>query len=311
MQPPPSPYYNIWSPHRQIRLEDALARLTVSANLPLRWVENPELQALFTEFLPSARLISRKQLVSTIIPRVLKRKRAEAQETVQGQESTVQGDGWSAADKHHYQGFFLAVRGRDFPARLVDTSAERKTAQELLKHVRAILDHVESEAAWRSRVAAFVSDNGGESKAVRRLIRLERQSLIVLPCYAHQINLIVGDYFKKCGPIFSDISACADQLITWLRSKTFVLGKLREIQEELHQSPLSVIRAAITRWIAHYLAYRRLLDLRDILRMMVIQDRGKEKSDLLSGKADAVAKTRDMIAIIEDSTFWQALVRYV
>lgn len=74
-----------------------------------------------------------------------------------------------------------------------------------------------------------MSDNGGESKAVRRLIRNERTNLVVLPCYAHQVNLVVGDYFKKCSPHLSDTSALTDKLITWLRSKTFVLGKLRKL----------------------------------------------------------------------------------
>lgn len=305
----PIPYAS-WSEHRQTRLENGLARLTASANLPLRWIENPELQAIFAEFFPSARLISRKRLTNVIIPRVLGEQRIGAQRFTRGQESTVQGDGWSGGGHRHWQGFVLAVRGRDFPVRLVDTSAERKTAQELLKHVRAVLESVESESSWKSKVAAFVSDNGGESKAVRRLIRNERTNLVVLPCYAHQVNLVVGDYFKKCGPHLSDTSALADKLITWLRSKTFVLGKLRELQEELNHLPLSIIRAAITRWIAHYLAYRRLLDLRDVLQMMVLRDKGKETSDLCTGKADAKAKATEMMKLIsENSTFWHDLAR--
>lgn len=101
--------YTSWSEHRQTRLENGLAQLTASANLPLRWIENPELQAIFAEFFPSARLISQKQLTNVIVPRVLGEQRIGAQRFTRGQESTVQGDGWSGGGHRHWQGFVLAV----------------------------------------------------------------------------------------------------------------------------------------------------------------------------------------------------------
>jgi hypothetical protein len=62
--------------------------------------------------------------------------------------------------------------------------------------------------------------------------------------------LVVGDIFSSDSDLleYTDLAA---ELITWLRSKTYVLGKLSA----------AVLRAVLTRWTAHYSAYRRLLEL--------------------------------------------------
>ena len=72
-----------------------------------------------------------------------------------------------------------------------------------------------------------------------------------------QIDLVVGDYFK-CTAAFLTYTDRASDLITWLRSKTYVLAQLRHIQQtvtRIDKSPLTVIRPVFTRWTAHYLAY--------------------------------------------------------
>jgi len=45
----------IWPPEFQRKFEERIARLTVSAGLPLSWVNNPEWIDFINDFLPSAR----------------------------------------------------------------------------------------------------------------------------------------------------------------------------------------------------------------------------------------------------------------
>jgi hypothetical protein len=66
-----------------------------------------------------------------------------------------------------------------------------------------------------------------------------------------QINLVVGDLFKSNSSLLSE-SASADELITWLQSKSQLL---RDQYQELRLGTTSVIRAVITQWTTHYLAY--------------------------------------------------------
>lgn len=91
----------------------------------------------------------------------------------------------------------------------------------------------------------------------------------------------------------------ATQLITWLRSKTRILAHL----------PLAVLQAVLTRWTAHYVAYRRLLQLYPTLRSLVLSDLTKPDSTkvLVSGDAAAKRKGREMVKIIENPTFWHSI----
>jgi hypothetical protein len=105
------------------------------------------------------------------------------------------------------------------------------------------------------------------------LIRYESSQPLVSVSHIGQINLIVGDYFKCTISIHSQYTNQATELITWLRSKTQVLGMMRDIQiamSESNQQPaLAVIRPVITRWTAHYLAYKRLLNIKWVLENMI------------------------------------------
>lgn len=152
-------------------------------------------------------------------------------------------------------------------------------------------------------------------KKARRLLNESRPDLVTPDCYAHQINLVVGDYFKCRDSTFTQVSTLATELITWLRSKTFVLALLRAIQEENGQATLSVIRAVLTRWTAHYLAYCRLLELEPSLRLLAQKDAMKDEHDsqLITGDARAKAKAREMVGLIldRDNTFWSAIRRCV
>jgi len=83
---------------------------------------------------------------------------------------------------------------------------------------------------------------------------------------------------------------------------------LRDIQKGINltnpsatQKVLSVIRACITRWTAHYLAYRRLLDLLNPLKILVAQERGRGNNPhIIVGDAASHRKARKMLELIEN-----------
>jgi len=104
----------------------------------------------------------------------------------------------------------------------------------------------------------------------------------------------------------------ADELITWLRSKTSLLALISEACNKLEGNiPSSVIRAVITRWTAHYLAYDRLIILYPALTMVVGDDisriRAKLSSKVITGNAAAKAKAERMVNTITSEEFWKSL----
>ncbi|KAI0083544.1 hypothetical protein BDY19DRAFT_900154, partial [Irpex rosettiformis] len=197
----------VWTNEMQRQLETCLARITASANLPFSWTEDPEVTAFLARFLPAARPISRFVLTSRLIPTELEAQRSILLPRIQGGEATLQCDGWSGGNFHHYTGFTMTVKGEVVITGLVDNSDERKTGANLLS---MILDKIRSaESELHVRIVAFVSDDGGDSKKARKLLKVQRPDLIVLPCYAHQVSqyrvsannvlITVIDYTCCCG----------------------------------------------------------------------------------------------------------------
>ena len=182
-----------------------------------------------------------------------------------------------------------------------------------MKEIEEVYNKLKDE--WGVTVVGLVTDASGEARKARRLFARKYPFLIVLDCYSHQvskfariikgffsdivkINLIVGDYFKSGSNVlkYTDL---ATQLITWLRSKTRILAHL----------PLSVLRAVLTRWTAHYVAYRRILQLYPSLKGLVLSDLTKHDTEkvLVSGDSSAKRKAREMVAVIENSSFWHSI----
>jgi len=97
-----------------------------------------------------------------------------------------------------------------------------------------------------------------------------------------------------------------------------VLSMLRDIQNALNTANpsqtrrvLSVIRAVLTCWTAHYLAFRRLLDLRITLDILVKQERERgNDAKIVTGDAASRRKAKEMIELIDDPLMWHTLARY-
>ncbi|KAH9846789.1 hypothetical protein C2E23DRAFT_710903, partial [Lenzites betulinus] len=120
--------------------------------------------------------------------------------------------------------------------------------------------------------------------------------------------LVVRNYFGCKAPLF-EWTKQADELIKWLRSRTYLLGVLRDVQEGMpgfRGTAKTIIRGVATRWTSHYLAYRRLLELQGALHILANDPR-----IYLSGNEESHAKTRSMVPIIQNGLFWHSLTRYV
>ena len=124
------------------------------------------------------------------------------------------------------------------------------------------------------------------------------------------MNLVVGDYFKVDSDVLKYTDVATD-LISWLRGKTLLLALIREEQLKTSGVTAAVIRAVLTRWATHLRAYERLLSLRNVLRSVAITDSNRPESLIVIGDRAAKAKAQKMLALIDDSVFWQSLARCV
>ena len=100
----------------------------------------------------------------------------------------------------------------------------------------------------------------------------------------------------------------AQEVVKWFNNHGRALGMLKEEQRanpDILQI-LALVLPVLTRWTSHYLCCRRLLELEKPIRCLVIN----QTATLLicaGEKADAIAKARTIIAIIERDSFWTDL----
>lgn len=190
-----------------------------------------------------------------------------------------------------------------------DTSTECKTAVELLNKNLKVKEHV--EMVWKIILVAITSDASGESSKAQPDLVKGCPSLLAPDCYRHQINHMVCDYFATPSTsILLGYTNTATELITWLQSKTFVLGLICAIQERnVSSKMLAVIHAVLTRWTVHYLAFKQLLELQWVLEQILRDDRAAHESQIIIRTSDVKAKARKMFSVIEDSAFWHNLLQ--
>jgi len=74
---------------------------------------------------------------------------------------------------------------------------------------------------------------------------------------------------------------------------------------------LAIIRAVLTRWTAHYQAYKRLLELKATLQMLVSAEatRPESKKMIITGDKKAKDHATEMLDVIMNSRFWHAIAR--
>ncbi|KAF7293683.1 hypothetical protein MIND_01148300 [Mycena indigotica] len=121
---------------------------------------------------------------------------------------------------------------------------------------------------------------------------------------------LMMEVLEKVDKGFLKWSKEITDLIGWLRSKTFVLALLRELQRSSNLPVLAIIRAVLTRWTSHYLAYTRLIAVGPPLRALVAREdlRGTD-NQLITGDSKAKKKAQKMVALIKNPQLWAALER--
>jgi hypothetical protein len=181
-----------------------------------------------------------------------------------------------------------------------DVLVQPKTGETLLDLV--VEDIKWSEETYGIQVIAACSDDGGDARRMRHLLLALMPWLIIVLCWAHQINLIVGDYLTLRLP-FQDCVPKALTVIKWMNNHSHALGLFRQEQLATFQKVLVLIVPVITQWTAHYLSLWRLLTVKKALKAtwlkwsdIMIASAGSKSDDKM--KAIAVQK------VVEDSEFW-------
>jgi len=118
-----------------------------------------------------------------------------------------------------------------------------KTGETLLALV--VEDIKWSEETYGLSVIAVCSDDGGDVHKMWQLLLTLMPWLIIILCWAYQINLIVGDYLSL-KLLFQDCVPKALTVIKWTNNLSHALGLFHQEQLYTYQKILALIFPMLT-----------------------------------------------------------------
>lgn len=187
-------------------------------------------------------------------------------------------------------------------------TGEPKTGDRLVELIKSDIQYIFD--IFGVEIIAWACDDGPDGKKARRLIFEFLPAIIAIVCWAHQVNLIVGDYLKRSGYL-QTINHALD-VIKWFNNHSTALDLFRKEQlstySEVRLYALSLILPVVTRWTAHYLAITRLLSLGLAMRACCMKY--EDQLRVAAGKrSEQTAKAEEILDIVKDADFWTDLVR--
>lgn len=185
-----------------------------------------------------------------------------------------------------------------------DMTGEPKTGEELLKRVKSDVEYM--EATYGVIPIGWCTDDGPDGKKMRRLLLLHWDWWIILVCWAHQINLVVGDFLSSRHEWLVVVKQATD-IIVWFNNHSKALSWLRQEQQQTYSGrSWSLFLPIVTRWLAHYLTFVRLLKIKGAVKSC--WSKWENEMILAAGpKPDARERAQQVLSVIESQDFWDKL----
>ncbi|KDN35540.1 hypothetical protein RSAG8_11497, partial [Rhizoctonia solani AG-8 WAC10335] len=174
------------------------------------------------------------------------------------------GYAWNSVNNPQTQIFY---QNWTYTVKVHDISGLPKTAENHLRTVKNDIDHAERE--YNIKIIAWVSDAGGDSRAMRVRLHRERPHILVFDCWAHQVNLIVGDVLKLNSELVKT-GEQAIEIIRWMLHHSRLLALLHHEQLRLTGTTHAFNIPCITRWTAHFLSFTSLLSSQQPLQLLLV-----------------------------------------
>ena len=302
-----------------------LCKLFVSSNTAWAAADNPTLHTFIHKWVGSEVVVQDRRIISgRVLDKEVEKVEDEVRRKVQGKLGTGSCDGWKNVAKSSVVTSVMSVENivsllgpylsmllthiQPYLIRTHDVTRDAKTGDHLLKLVRE--DLLLMETKYGVKIIAWCTDDGPDGKKMRRLLVVLFPWLIAILCWAHQINLIVGDCLAVRRTVTEDINHALD-IVKWFNNHGTALELLRQEQVLTFDGLFwALILPVITRWTAHYLALTRLLKLKQPLQ--ICWTRNEDKLIVCAGtKADLQEKAHQVHALVRDEGLWYRIGRYV
>ena len=183
---------------------------------------------------------------------------------------------------------------------------ELKTDNRIFKFMKANKKLMEKK--YNITVVGWCADEGPDTKKGKHLMENEFLWMIILVCWVHQINLIVGDLLGVKHELIKVIKIVL-KIITWFNTHSVPLSWLQDEQELTYSVLWVIFLPVVTHWLTHYHICTRLLKIERAICACWLHK--GEDMILKAGKTEKQERARAVLEPIRDPEFWKKLHRQV
>ncbi|GAA5953173.1 hypothetical protein JCM10213_003436 [Rhodosporidiobolus nylandii] len=239
------------TPEELKHFEKSVAQLAYGTNLALSWLEDPVAFFFFEEF-SGAAPPSQKRAATRVLEEEVRELDDSMKKHVEGKVGMLTANAWNNLKRQHLTAFMLTVDGQAYNIGTKDSSVKRKTADE----------------------AFDVLDTQLQCKLLAKYLWL-----ISILCYAHQVNLVVGDLFKGSVKATS-VSKQLLAVINWFLHHSCALEQLCKATKMHLGKILALMKPVDARWTLHCLAVRCLVKIKKVMRVLIAAQRAERLTAL-------------------------------
>jgi hypothetical protein len=126
---------------------------------------------------------------------------------------------------------------------------EPKTGDQMFKLMKA--DKTLMEEKYKITVGGWCADKGLDTKKGKRLMSEAFCWMVIIVCWAHQMNLIMGDLLGVKHKLIEVIKTVL-KIITWFNGHSVPLTWLQDEQQLMYNKSWIIFLPVITCCLAHY-----------------------------------------------------------
>eukprot|EP00898_Chlorokybus_atmophyticus_P001855 jgi/Chlat1/2670/Chrsp18S02983 len=293
------------------QLEFLLLKATISANLPFLWVNDYWVMKLLEFLRPSISVTDRKQLAGRVLKAVHEHVLAATKASCEAAYGvTIICDSWTNIKREQLFGISLITdRGEVIFRRAENVTGIKEDGPYIISQLKEEVKYVKT--VLKCQALAVVTDDAAPCNWARRKLHEERNDIMVMACHAHQVNLLVGDYFKKLkGTRFVDAMKRAVDVINWFNNHSVPHAWLLDKLISLGTDAKALLLPVATRWGSQVDSLVRLLEVKNAMRALCLE-RYDDLLGSISKQRATQDKAKEVISWVEDSRFWQTIEQVV
>ncbi|TFY64461.1 hypothetical protein EVG20_g5940 [Dentipellis fragilis] len=305
---PPPAAGQPWSQSVQANFASDLCRLFLVSDMDLRAANKPFVRHFFATYIGQADFPGWEELSGRILDEEVKKVTDKMKQEVRGRYATGQCEEW----RNSGNGLVLAAMlNAEYSSYLVNSFyiAEEHKTPENLAAIACVQIKLYKEVLGVG-VVAWCTRGDRDAVNMRQLLVQRMPSLVVVDCWAHQMNLVTGDMLKQTPVNFGTVLDDALEIVIWLNRHPRSCEILEAAMAQLSCGSARLILPVIPRWTSHYLALCRLIDAQKAFRQLLLDGREGELV-LAAGVAEGVStKALEIVDRLKRPGFFEDLKEY-